>query len=32
MTTTPAATYNGHRFPAGIIAPAVWLSFRCPLL
>jgi putative transposase len=31
MTTTPAAPYKGHRFPAEIIAHAVWLTFRFPL-
>ena len=31
MTTTPAGSYKGHRFPAEIIAHAVWLYFRFPL-
>jgi len=31
MPTTAAASYKGHRFPAEIIAPAVWLTFRFPL-
>jgi putative transposase len=31
MTTTPAASYKGHRFPAEIISHAVWLYFRFPL-
>ena len=31
MTTTPAASYKGHRFPPEIIAHAVWLTFRFPL-
>jgi putative transposase len=28
MTTMPAASYKGHRFPAEIISHAVWLYFR----
>lgn len=31
MTTTPAAASTDHRFPAEIIAYAVWLTFRFPL-
>jgi putative transposase len=31
MTTAPAASYKGHRFPAEIIAHAVWLYFRFSL-
>jgi putative transposase len=31
MTTTSAALYKGHRFPAEIITHAVWLYFRFPL-
>ncbi len=31
MTTSSAASYKGHRFPAEIIAHAVWRSFRFPL-
>jgi putative transposase len=31
MTTPPAVSYKGHRFPAEIIAHAVWLYFRFPL-
>ena len=31
MITAPAASYKGHRFPAEIIAHAVWLYFRFSL-
>jgi putative transposase len=31
MTTASRARYKGHRFPAEIIGPAVWLYFRFPL-
>jgi putative transposase len=31
MPTTLAPSYKGHRFPAEIIAHAVWLYFRFPL-
>ncbi len=31
MPTIPAASYKGHRFPAEIMAHAVWLYFRFPL-
>jgi len=31
MTKTPSALYRGHRFPAEVIAHAVWLYFRFPL-
>jgi hypothetical protein len=31
MTTTAATLYKGDRFPAEIIAHAVWLYFRFPL-
>jgi putative transposase len=31
MTSSPAASYKAHRFPAEIITPAVWLYFRFPL-
>ena len=31
MPTIPATSYKGHRFPAEIIAHAVWLYFRFPL-
>src|SRR5215203_4131362 len=31
MITAPAASYQGHRFPAAIIAHAVWLYFRFSL-
>ena len=31
MTPSPTASYKGHRFPAEIIAHAVWLYFRFPL-
>ena len=31
MTEFPAAHFRRHRFPAEIIAHAVWLYFRFPL-
>ncbi|MBB6262321.1 putative transposase [Paenochrobactrum gallinarii] len=31
MTAPHASVYHGHRFPAEIIAEAVWLYFRFPL-
>ena len=31
MIKTPSALYRGHRFPAEVIAHAVWLYFRFPL-
>ena len=31
MSTKRAALYSGHRYPAAVIAQAVWLSFRFPL-
>jgi putative transposase len=31
MTTPALPSYAGHRFPAGIVSHAVWLSFRFPL-
>src|SRR3954453_7391027 len=31
MTTLASPSYAGHRFPAEIISPAVWLYFRFPL-
>lgn len=31
MTTKHAALYSGHRYPAAVIAHAVWLYFRFPL-
>ena len=31
MTTDCAALYSGHRYPAAVIAHAVWLDFRFPL-
>ena len=31
MIKTPNALYRGHRFPAEVIAHAVWLYFRFPL-
>jgi hypothetical protein len=31
LLTTPAVSYKRHRFPAEIIAHAVWLHYRCPL-
>ena len=31
MTTDRAASYAGHRYPAAVIAHAVWLYFRFPL-
>ena len=31
MTTNLAALYSGHRYPAAVIAQAVWLYFRFPL-
>ena len=31
ITPASAALYKGHRFPADIIAHAVWLYFRFPL-
>jgi putative transposase len=31
MTTAPAASYKGHRFPTEIITYAVWLYFRFSL-
>ena len=30
MTTTSAISYKGQRFPAEVIAHAVWLYFRFP--
>jgi putative transposase len=29
--TTPMLSYKGHRYPAEIISPCVWLYFRFPL-
>jgi transposase-like protein len=31
MIKTPKSLYRGHRFPAEVIAQAVWLYFRFPL-
>ena len=31
MTTPPAPSYAGYRFPAEVISYAVWLYFRFPL-
>jgi transposase-like protein len=31
MIKTPNSLYRGHRFPAEVIARAVWLYFRFPL-
>jgi putative transposase len=31
MIKTPSSLYRGHRFPAEVIAHAVWLYFRFPL-
>ena len=31
MSTKRAALYSGHRYPAAVIAHAVWLYFRFPL-
>ena len=31
QTTTPSASYKGHRFPQEIISHAVWLYFRFSL-
>ncbi len=31
MTTRPDPRYAGYRYPAEIIATAVWLYFRFPL-
>ncbi|CAO3440906.1 transposase [Azospirillum endophyticum] len=31
MTTPRDARYSGYRFPAAVIATAVWLYFRFPL-
>ena len=31
MTTKRTALYTGHRYPAAVIAHAVWLYFRFPL-
>jgi hypothetical protein len=31
MIKTPNSLYRGHRFPAEVIAHAVWLYFRFPL-
>ena len=32
MTTRPDARYASYRYPAEIIATAVWLYFRFPLI
>jgi len=31
MIKTPSPLYRGHRFPAEVVAHAVWLYFRFPL-